>query len=271
MKRDPSIHLLESDLTRLLSGILDPLVVQRLLQKAKAISCTGRSMLATGQKESKKAHLVLQASKKDADTLANVIYATRVKMQHRGVKKISEGDRDWPLVKELAGVINKFAKEFELQKREAYIKYIDLAFKSIKTMRGYLHKLRDAADQVYQEMDAQLKLQQGFTQSVHDIYTYYVSKIIDMTGISLNLDKDAKKMSYFVEVEEHCNSINGDPYDYIDAQFEALEWCNSYPEPAQLVGQKAIERFTKYLVKHKKTLGNRKKEEKKINWNKLGL
>ena len=40
-------------------------------------------------------------------------------------------------------------------------------------------------------------------------------------------------------------------FQFLDAQFEALAWCNGLPEPSQMYNDKAIERYNKYLYKNK--------------------
>src|SRR5690606_32101042 len=78
------------------------------------------------------------------------------------------------------------------------------------------------------------------TKAIHDLYTGLIMK---NTNIDINYKNQPAKYIKFKEVNELTQEMNI-PYEiYIKAQFDGLMWADSYPEPSQLIGDKALERL----------------------------
>ena len=85
-------------------------------------------------------------------------------------------------------------------------------------------------------------------------FEYYIQKIAKVTGIYDN-KKDPSKLVIFKRLGEKLK----DPQrisQWIDAQFYALAFVNGVPSINDLLSEKALERYNKYLykMKHKEEL-----------------
>lgn len=272
--RDPSIHIKESDLFEILEdykklfpGSTFHAFTQDLMMKCKKRSCSHRSMVATNQKQRKKIEQLEQSHKSDADLVAKIIYATRIKLKHRGVKQIKENDRDWPLVKELANLCNQFCTEFNMTKREGYIKYIETGLGKLKSMRAHLSKLVSMYDSLCQDIQAASQLVGDNAAKALAMHDTYIAMIASRTGIYESYKDQPATMMAFAEAAELCERIGIDFDTFMEAQFEALAFCNGIPLPNQLYGDKATERLNKYLFKHNVSIN--KPTENKADWNKI--
>jgi len=254
--RDPSIHIRKSNLTCLLKEHgLSQKDIESILTQARKISCDNRSVSITNDKLKKDLTRVLKSSKGDTNLLADIIYSVRIKLKHRGIKKLHETDRDWLQLKELTKLCNQFCEDFELDKRAGYIKYISLAFPKIQSMRAYVSKFINMYESICSQYEAVGKLKEDKnpeeTQELHDLF---ISKVADRTGIFETYMNNDQKMLAFYNAGKLCRELGVDPSIFIEAQFESLEWCNGIPQPEALYGDKAKERLNKYLYQNQITV-----------------
>lgn len=250
--RDPSIHVTASTLERVLKeqGIkfknFDGLVKQ-----LRKYSCDNRSVVVSNDKLKREATKRLTSTKSDTLLLADIIYSMRIKMKHRGVRKINEADREWLQLKELTKLANQFCEEFKLKKRDGYIKYLEMAFPKVSSLRAYISKFINMYESICNEFDSMKSLYDDEapkkTLEVHD---YFVNKIADKTGILEIMTTKPEKMLQFLKARNLADELGIDYDVLIDAQFDALDWCNGIPTPEQLSNDKARERLNKYLYEN---------------------
>ena len=69
---------------------------------------------------------------RDADLLAQLIYATRKRMKHRGISPTEVGSKEWGVLKEITAHALDFANEFNLQRRYGFLKYVEVALAKMK-------------------------------------------------------------------------------------------------------------------------------------------
>ena len=106
----------------------------------------------------------------------------------------------------------------------------------------------------------------GNAKAIHD---YFIKRVADVTGIYESFVNQPDKYIHFVRLDKFLSEKGWDPTQFIDAQFESLAWCNGLPEPSQMYNDKAIERYNKYLFKHK---NHSQSEEPKVEgslWSKI--
>lgn len=277
--RTPSIHIKEDDFYELLRSIditidgtghhtltIPDHAIHRVILKAKQKACYNRNYVATNNKSRKRVDKALSATKQDADMLANVIYAYRIKLKHQGVSKIKEDSREWLQVKELTSICNLFCSIFNLEKRAGYIQYITFAFPHIKSMRNFLGKFIALKDTIIEDMQAELKLSDISKDQVRVVHDYYVDYVVGMSGMSLDYTSDKKSMNIFAEVIKIANELEIDPCIYIDAQFDALEWCNGIPDLPSLISIKGKERWAKYLAQYEQ---EDTEDKETTDWNQI--
>lgn len=229
-----------------------------------------RTVLVSNNKNTKRVNNILLASKGDAALVADIIYATRIKLKHRGVRKINESNsREWANCKKLAEICNTFCEDFKLDTREGFIKYIELGIKKMDgNYNNLLNRLSSMSEKISDLYSATLEMEDdsGNAKSIHD---YFIKRVADVTGIYESFVNQPDKYIHFVRLDKFLSEKGWDPTQFIDAQFESLAWCNGLPEPSQMYNDKAIERYNKYLFKHK---NHSQSEEPKVEgslWSKI--
>lgn len=271
--REPGIHISKSSLVELLKKHIkeDPnSFIDDLMREAKSETLLSRSMVATNQKQRKVVNSLLQSDKSDADMVAKIIQVLRIRMGHTGIKKIRENGREWPKIKELTNCCNQFCEDFHLEKREGFIKYLETGLKHIKSYYGYLDKLINMYDSICQEMQAVKELTMGNTEQGLSMHDVYIAMIADRTGIQESYANNATKMACFYRAAKQAAEIGCDNETWMEAQFDALSFCNGIPTPEQLYGDKAKERLTKYLYKHNVQLDSTQvKSVKESDWDSI--
>lgn len=269
--RDPSIHITKHQFEKILSQLEVynfPIDAFFVIARKEAINT--RVVVVTNNKTTKKVSNILLASKGDAALVADIIYATRIKLKHRGVRKINESNsREWANCKKLAEVCNNFCEDFKFDTREGFIKYIELGIKKMDgNYNNLLNRLSSMSEKISDLYSATLEMEDdsGNAKAIHD---YFIKRVADVTGIYESFVNQPDKYIHFVRLDKFLSEKGWNPTQFIDAQFESLAWCNGLPEPSQMYNDKAIERYNKYLFKHK---NHSQSEEPKVEgslWSKI--
>lgn len=228
--------------------------VEDFFIKARQVSADARIIVTTNNKIKKKINNITLASNGNANLAADILYSVQIQLKHRGVKKIDENNRQWPLCKKLADVCNTFCKDFNLETRAGYIKYIKIGFSRMKgNHKNYLNRLISMAQNISDSFQATDEINHDDnpidTSNIHD---YYCKVIADRAGIKVDYHSQPETYIYFVRLREFCQEKDIDPEAWIDAQFEGLAWCNGLPDPDKLLGDKATNYYAKFQFKNNK-------------------
>lgn len=269
--REPSIHITKSQFEEILNTLeVDNFPVEAFFVIARKEAINHRAVLVSNNKNTKRVNNILLASKGDAALVADIIYATRIKLKHRGVRKIRETEpRNWAVCKKIAELCNQFCEDFQLDTREGFIKYIELGIKKMDgNYNNLLNRLSSMSEKISDLYSATLEMEDdsGNAKAIHD---YFIKRVADVTGIYESFVNQPDKYIHFVRLDKFLSEKGWDPTQFIDAQFESLAWCNGLPEPSQMYNDKAIERYNKYLFKHK---NHSQPEEPKVEgslWSKI--
>ena len=253
--REPSIHITKLQFKEILNTLeVDNFPVEAFFVIARKVAINHRAVLVSNNKNTKRVTNLLLASKGDAALVADIIYATRIKLKHRGVRKINEGNqKDWVACKKLADICNTFCNDFGLDTREGFIKYIELGISRMTDVRNLIQRLigmQENITEAYQSQKELSELNRSQLNMVISIKDYYYRKIADATGIYDNVDKP-EKLIHFLRLKEFLDEHRWDYNTFIDAQFESLAWCSGLPDITQLYTDKAIERYNKFLYRMK--------------------
>ena len=259
--RDPSVHLTRKSFEKIISLLgIKKFPTDLFFIEARKRSIDSRSIIVSNKKDTGKVKNITLADHGDANLAADIIYATRVKLKHRGVRKIQQNNlRDWTNCKKLADICNQYCKDFDMPIREGFIQYIEIGIDRCNgNNRNLITRLVAMYENIYNYTEAKLEIENYITNSdisakVESIHDYYVEYIATSTGIVENYKNDPEKYVYFCRLHKLLTEHNWDPKEYIEAQFEALSFCNGIPSIDALCNDKAIERFNKYLYKNKKT------------------
>lgn len=253
-KRSPSIHITKSQFEEILNTLeVDNFPVDAFFVIARKEAINHRAVLVSNNKNTKKVSNLLLASKGDAALVADIIYATRIKLKHRGVRKINESNsREWANCKKLAEVCNTFCEDFKFDTREGFIKYIETGLKRMTDYRNVMQRLLSMQENITNQVEAELELKgdkdPGFTKDIHD---EFIKRVASVTGIYESYEHRPEKYVHFLRIHNLMDEKDWNVFQFLDAQFEALAWCNGLPEPSQMYNDKAIERYNKYLYKNK--------------------
>lgn len=252
--REPSIHITKSQFEEILNTLeVDNFPVEAFFVIARKEAINHRAVLVSNNKNTKRVNNILLASKGDAALVADILYATRIKLKHRGVRKINESNsREWANCKKLAEVCNNFCEDFKFDTREGFIKYIETGLKRMTDYRNVMQRLLSMQENIINQIDAELELKgdkdPGFTKDIHD---EFIKRVASVTGIYESYEHQPEKYVHFLRIHNLMDEKDWNVFQFLDAQFEALAWCNGLPEPSQMYNDKAIERYNKYLYKNK--------------------
>ena len=252
-KRSPSIHITKSQFEEILNTLeVDNFPVEAFFVIARKEAINHRAVLVSNNKNTKRVNNILLASKGDAALVADILYATRIKLKHRGVRKINESNsREWANCKKLAEICNTFCEDFKFVTREGFIKYIETGLKRMTDYRNVMQRLLSMQENITNQVDAEIELQNSDLKLTKEIHDYFIGKIAKATGIYESYENQPEKYVHFAKVGDFLKEEGWDYKTFIDAQFESLAWCNGLPDIAQMYTDKAIERYNKYLYKNK--------------------
>ena len=258
MRREPSIHITKNKLSEIIEEIMgnqkhgivysNSMIVDKIFSMAKPFSISSRNVTVTNDRIEKKAKRIIESSRADADLFAQLIYAIRKKRKHRGISPIKPSGRDWDLVKDITASALNFCEEFELRKREGFIRYIEIGM--TKMIKFSLNKFPNMYEGICETYSAiQEILSDTDPEGTKEMYEFYIQHIAEYTGIFEKLIDIPEKYVYFVRARRVADDIKVPGVVYIKAQFEGLDFAKGIPHPVQLIGSKAIERVNRYAYK----------------------
>lgn len=260
MKREQSIHITKDRLLEIVDSLMreqkhgvsysSEMFVNKLFILAKPYSISTRNISVSNDRLEKKVKRIINSSRVDADLFAQLIYAIRKKMKHRGISLIKPGSKDWDLVKEITASALNFCEEFDLRRREGFIQYIEIGIN--KMIKFNLNKFPNMVETISETYSAIQEINSDSNpEATQEMYDFYIGYIADYTGIFENLKELPDKYVWFVRARKAAEKINVPGIAYIKAQFAGLDFAKGIPHPTQLVGIKAIDRVNRYSYKRK--------------------
>lgn len=276
--REPSIHVTKSVFIQILDN-LDIAVsredIDRIFRIARGSALSSRAVLKGNNKKNRqKLQRLASSSISDANLLADIIYATRIKLKHTGVTKINQNNPQWARIKELVPRINDFCERFSMTKREGYILFVTRGLKMLQDTKKKMPTnpvsyLSLNFDKLVNMMEAERTLEMDESPTdTQELYNYYCNHILSQTGIGVNYRTNPEEYIYFYNAKLLADQLGVDYATYIDAQFDALAFCNGIPKIQDLYGDKAKQRLIKYLSENNLTLQPRESETQ-VDWSKF--
>jgi len=255
-KREPSLHIKYNDFKHVIGIVMgiedkDQLegIASEVFFRGKPYSVSTRSMTISNERMEKKAARIIQSSRRDADLLASLIYATRRRMKHRGITQIQPSSRDWGMVKEMAAHALDFCNEFDLDRRSGFLKYIEVGLS--KMQKFGLAKYLNMYEGICLTYQAMIEIEQDpDAETTKEMYEIYSQRVIDNTGINDRLEELPDKYVWFARARAQAEQMNAAVGLYMNAQFEGLDFTKGIPHPTQLVGPKAHDRVVRYCYEH---------------------
>lgn len=259
-ERDPSLHISRSKLIQVLQELEESNVfssnialtdlARRIIARGSKYSLTTRGITITNEKVEKKVEKLASALKEDSVLFSNTFYLLRKKRKHVGVTLITPTHRDWPTLKMVTELANDFCSGFGFtNKKLGYTEYINEAMDIIgsKISITRFPSIHERLCDGYQSKKA---VKEDHNSGVTDtLCRLYNKRVLDMTGISMDVASKPADLGYFVEAAKECVERGVSAQVYMDAQFDGLSFTNTIPYPSQISGNKAVERLARYLSK----------------------
>lgn len=247
--RNPSIHVLKSDLLEVLSAYgLNESDVDSIMFECRKRAVKGRVNVTAKSRTRKKVERLVESDSGLTEKFNGVLTAFRQSISHK-VTSIRKGSKDWLLLVEIASDAKEFCDYFKFQSVEdgfkAYIrsgiemmgkKYALSKFKFYKQRIFDYHEFRTAIEQ---DADA---------EGTEMFYNVYCDEMLERTGVDLELE-DVEDYVHMVFGRQEADASNADYKDWVDAQFEGLSFMNAVPELNQLYGLNAKKRYRSYMQK----------------------
>jgi len=252
MRREASIHITKSDLIKVLEKLTTiknvEIIADKIFHIAKPYSIHTRTITISNERMEKKAEKLIKSSRRDADFLAQLIYATRKRMKHRGITQTKVGSRDWGILKEITAHALDFTNEFNLTRRYGFLKYIEVGLS--KMQKFNLNKFLPMYQGICETYQAMVEIEKDTDREMTEqMYKIYAQRVIEATGIFDTLEELPEKYVWFVRAREQAKNMNVAVNIYMQAQFDGLDFTGGIPHPVQLVGPKATERVARYCYK----------------------
>lgn len=235
------------------------------MQYAKKYSVPSRAIIATNDKVYKKAEKIKLAARSDASIFAQLLLYTRRKLKHKGIQLIEAGTNDWFNLKEVCKLATDFCNEFQVDIKKGYKEYLEIA---MGMMKGFsINKFKSLHQGICTIYESQLEIESDKTpEETRGAHDHYLRIISERTGFTQGFTNQVEKYRFFIKVKEEAKKVGVSVQEWIEAQFYAFEYKAGIPDPAQLVGIKAMDRVQKYCFEKGIKMG---KKETKINFDKI--
>ena len=257
MEREPSIHITKSVFMNLLKEAnikASQAKVNQLFKLARGLSLDSRTMIAQTNNQLKQVRRT-EGNIKSANLAAEIAYGLRIKLKHIGVTKTKQTDRTWPQIRELTTTLNTFCENNSLKQREGYLAFITIGFDLMNQKKGvnfnywasWMLKHADWINNTYLSKDA-IKHDE-YPMETQQVMSLYSTRVSEMTGMYVDYSKNNNDYVHFIGARKLADKWGVDYETFIDAQFEALAFCNGIPALKDIDTDKAEERLTKYVAK----------------------
>lgn len=265
MRREPSIHVTKTNLTKVLHEILSNDmdskdindVINKLLIESVPYSISSRTIVPSNNRLEKKAEKVAKSSRMDGDIFANALYMVRKKLKHRGISQIKPGTKDWDSIKVISQQALDFCNEFGIDKKQGFTKYIELGLIRMGNNKFNINRFNSLYETICEIYEANTEISDDDEPDItRELYQLYSKQILTQTGIFEDFSSEPEKYVWFVRARKQAKQLNIALDTYIEAQFEALDFTKGIPYPSQLVGPKANQRLYQFLYKKGLKLDN---------------
>lgn len=248
--RDPSIHIKLSTLKKILSEYEEgDDIAMEILKRGKSRAVPHRGLIDFKHKSTPK---IVSSANEDAYLFSEVLINFRKSLKHRGLDKVIPGHRDWLTVKSLTELANRFAEEFDLPKRQAYIEFLRVA--SGKMQRFVLNKISGMFESICNTYEAveEINLDNSKDNTI-ELVNYYKASLLETTGFCPDYTLLPDKYVYFVRAKKLADKLNVTYKLFIKAQFDQM-YDERIPDPVQLVGEKAVLRVQNFMANNRERL-----------------
>lgn len=190
-----------------------------------------------------------------------LLEAARFKLKHRGVRQIMKSDRNYTLLCEIANDATEFSRLFELDLISGIKKYISIGLKRVgKNYR--LNKFKTYKERIFDDYSKLVLIKEDQNKELTlEIASYYLQKA-EIIDEHQQLTLFEKYHHDFIYCQEEIDANESDVRSWINAQFKGMQYLELIPEPYQLHGEGALERYLKHGKKTKDNWRERLKNKR---------
>lgn len=235
-------------------------LAKELVTRAKTHSCSSRAILVSNKKVEEKITKLKLSNRSDAGIFAQMLLICRRRLKHRGLMLIQPGDPEWFNIKEATKHATDFCNEFGISSiKVGYGAYIEIglgmmknfSILKFKTLHASICNIYEAQQEIDRDKEP------TSTKLAHDTYLAIVS---EKTGMATGYEKSPEKYRYFIQVKNTAKEYGVSIKQYMQAQFAGFDWRGGIPDPAQLIGTKALQRLQTWAFEKNFRLGDKKRK-----------
>lgn len=250
--RNPAIHLLKSELCKLIQdgeerGYRgDKLAGYILANYSNSLQHRNRVQLKSKEK--------LVVSLGSVKQFLGALFDVRQKDgKGRYVKLLEGNSKQMNLAKEISDLAEDFTKEAGKDRYEGYRLFCEIGVMLMGNKFG-LNKFKSLAPRIFEYLDYSKLVdndpKQGDTIKFFQIYA---KKIENETGVKYPLKKgDYIRFVDFYFARKQADTLKANYTDFINAQFEGLNFLGVLPMRYNLHGDSATDFYYKYMAQDKK-------------------
>lgn len=266
MRRDPSLHIVYTDLKRLLReiGVADSdNVAEQLMRKAVPFSVKERYLVKGDYTVRKKANKLIEASKGRVITVEKfnqLLVSSRLNEGHMAITTIRKGDSQYATLVEVSQLCSDFCTAFDFSDiNEGARIYINLGMKFMKYGSQFAiskFKYYNAKINSYYESAVVIKTDPK-PMETEEVYEIWKKLLLEYAALDRELiaPEDYVKM-VFTRTEA---DLAGATYrNWLTAQFDILSNIDVVPNLNQLFGDNALKRYWDYMANANKKFVKKK-------------
>lgn len=254
MKRDPSIHVTQSELARLLkeAGVTNAEVLSDVIFKLPRKSLSHRMLVSLDKKGTQRVKKVLSSKSSDIELFARLLITPFS-------KPIKEGTAQYTNLVKTIELATEFTELFNLEKIDGYQEY-HLLGKTVMGKRYALNKFSYYHEKITNLYQHKKEIEADSNkQGTKEIFSWYVKFMKEGVGVDFTIKpNDYTSYINFVYTRQEADQNKANYKDWIKAQFDGFTFLNIVPEINQVWGDGALKRYRQSLTLLKKEVDNYK-------------
>lgn len=250
--RDPLISIKASELREVLQAEGLNYSDQKyfeLLKRLKNRRCVNRTFVFTNTANARKISKNIRNVSNNVEKFNGMLKSIRVAKGHKAVRNITKDDKQYESVKAAAGICDDFIKTFNIEDISQGIDlFINIGL-DIMGKKFAINKFNFYKDHIYQEFEARLVIREdNNTEGTKVILDTYKQGVLEVATVEYSLAQQSDAL-HFVYARMEADENKANYQEWVYAQFEGLAFLDAIPEPNQLYGIKALERYQRYRRK----------------------
>ncbi len=254
--RNPSIHITRSNFLKVLDELHFAKTIgeklefaDRFFQKARPFAQVNRSYVELNTASKKKAEKLMSLPVGKIEMFNGYLNKARIAAGHRGMKVITKASVDYATLVEVAQMADEFTETFMLPEPMGYTTFIDLGL-TFMGKKYALNRFKYAKEQIYAFQEAQeMIINDVNPEGTQALHMDYCSQIEQESKFKVTYLANPLQYINFIYARDEADSVGAEYGHWVMAQFVGLAFAHALPDPHQLHGENAMNRYKKYMYK----------------------